>query len=49
MENKQMDGHVKTLIEKASTARTGDEAVRYSQAACNAANALRVLAEMPKL
>lgn len=32
--------HVETLIEKASKADKSEDAMRFSQAACNAANAL---------
>lgn len=35
--------HVETLIEKAAKAETADEAMRFSQAACNAANAMCAL------
>lgn len=38
--------HAEELLEKASKASTGGEAMAYSQAACNAANAARVLAEL---
>lgn len=37
---------VEVLLEKASTASDADQAVRFSQAAFNAANTLRVLDEM---
>ncbi len=36
--------HVMMLIEKASLATDHDQAMKYSQAACNAANALCTLA-----
>ncbi|MQX90273.1 hypothetical protein [Sinorhizobium meliloti] len=32
--------HVETLIEKAANAEKSEDAVRFSQAACNAANAM---------
>jgi len=38
-----MEQHVETLIEKAASAKTATEAMQFSQAACNAANALAVL------
>jgi hypothetical protein len=37
---------VKTMITKAAKSNTADEAMRYSQAACNAANALLTLASI---
>jgi hypothetical protein len=36
------------LIEKASEAGKSDDALKYSQAACNAANALCALSNLPK-
>lgn len=38
---------VKDLVKKAKDAKTAHEALQFSQAACNAANALRTLADMP--
>ena len=38
------EDHVMMLIEKASMASDHDQAMKYSQAACNAANALCTLA-----
>ena len=38
-----MEKEVKSLIAKAEKAATGGEALAYSQAACNAANAMRAL------
>jgi hypothetical protein len=35
--------HITTLIEKAAKAEKSDDAMRYSQAATNAANALATL------
>lgn len=35
--------HVKTLIEKAAEAKQSHDALHFSQAACNAANALCAL------
>lgn len=40
--------HVKELIEKASKAQKSEGAMRFSQAACNAANAIAVLENLPK-
>jgi hypothetical protein len=37
---------VETLLRKAADATNAAEAMSYSQAACNSANALRVLAEI---
>lgn len=39
---------VHDLIAKSAKAATADEAMKYSQAACNAANALRVLTDNVK-
>lgn len=39
---------VKTLIEKAANSEKPDDALKFSQAAVNVANALRVQADMPK-
>lgn len=44
-----MSEEVKTLITKARNAEKSDDALKFSQAACNAANALRVLADMTNL
>lgn len=38
-----METDVKNLIKKAEAAKTADEAMKYSQAAVNAANALSAL------
>lgn len=40
--------HVKELIEKASKAEKSEDAMRFSQAACNAGNAIAVLENMKK-
>ncbi len=40
-----METEVKSLATKAANALTADEAMKYSQAACNVANALRALAD----
>jgi hypothetical protein len=39
---------VETLLKKAASAAQAPEAVNFAQAACNAANALRVLAEIER-
>lgn len=41
--------HVEALIEKAAKTSNAAEAINFAQAACNAANALRVLAETERL
>lgn len=38
--------HVETLLKKAADAPDAPAAVNYAQAACNAANALRVMTEI---
>lgn len=43
-----MDDRVHALINKAKNTEKSDDALKFSQAALNAANALRVLADMPK-
>ena len=40
-----MENHVKELIVKAAAASAANEALMFSQAACNAANAIRALAD----
>jgi len=47
MDAKQIT-HVEKLLDKASNASGAPEAVNFAQAACNAANALRVLAEIER-
>ncbi len=44
-----MNEEVKELIAKAAKAHTSEDAMRFSQAACNAANALQVLAYTEKV
>ncbi len=39
---------VQDMVDKAANADKSDDALKYSQAALNAANALRVLFEMEK-
>lgn len=39
---------VETLLEKASSAPDAAQAINFAQAACNAANALRVLSEIDR-
>lgn len=41
-----MENEVKSLVTKAEQAKSADDAMKYSQAACNAANALRVLVDI---
>lgn len=40
---------VETLLNKAANTTSAPEAVNFSQAACNAANALRVLMDIERL
>jgi hypothetical protein len=37
---------IETLLQKASDAKDAAQAVNFAQAACNAANAVRVMAEI---
>lgn len=46
MDAKQRVTIVETLLNSASIAKDAAQAVNFAQAACNAANALRVLAEI---
>lgn len=39
-----MEKHVETMIEKAAKSDKSDDALKFSQAACNAANAMCALA-----
>jgi hypothetical protein len=48
MELEPMDTEVKSLIEKAAKANSADEAMKYAQAALNAANAIIGLDHMNK-
>ena len=41
-----MEKQIESLCEKAEKANTSGEALQYSQAACNVANALRVVSEV---
>lgn len=41
--------NVETLCDKASNAQDAAQAVNFAQAACNAANALRVLADIERI
>lgn len=43
-----MEKHVEALIKKAADSATADDAMRFSQAACNAANAMCALKEAKK-
>lgn len=40
-----MTRHIEELVSKAATAETSDDAMRFSQAACNAANAMCALTQ----
>lgn len=40
-----MYDHIEALITKAAKAEKSDDALKFSQAACNAANALRVMTD----
>lgn len=44
----KLEETVKDAAEKSKSAKSGDEAMKYAQAALNAAQALSVLAHMPK-
>lgn len=44
-----MEKHVEELIEKAAKAVEAHHAMNFSQAACNAANTMRVLADIKAL
>ena len=39
-----MEKQVETLVKKASEAKSADDAMKFAQAACNAANAMCALA-----
>lgn len=43
-----MEDQVKSLIKKAAEANSAEDAMKFSQAACNAAKAARELAEIEK-
>lgn len=43
---KDMTKHIEALVQKAGETNKSDDAMRFSQAACNAANALAVLDNM---
>lgn len=45
----ELSKHVESLIEKAANAKTSEDAMRLSQAACNAANAMCSLAHAQSL
>jgi hypothetical protein len=42
------NAHVEQLIQKAAAAEKADEAMKFAQAACNAANALVALSNIKK-
>ncbi len=44
-----MKDHVETLIKKAAEVASADEAMKFAQAACNAANAMCALASEKSL
>ena len=44
----KLEEAVKDAAEKSKSAKSGDEAMKYTQAALNAAHALATLANMPK-
>ena len=44
-----MQKHVEAMIEKAAKAEKSDDAMKFSQAACNAANAMCALASEKKI
>ncbi len=46
--SKEMKKHIESLIEKADQAEDGAEAMRFSQAAVNAANAVEILITLSK-
>jgi hypothetical protein len=41
--------HIETLLKKAADATDAAQAMNYAQAACNAANALRALADIKRI
>ena len=43
MELEPMEKEIKSLIQKAASAEKSEDAMRFSQAACNASNALLAL------
>lgn len=43
-----MEKQVESLMKKAVEATSSDDAMKFAQAACNAANAMRVLADIEK-
>ena len=44
----KLEEAVKDAAEKSKSAKSGDDAMKYAQAALNATQALAVLAHMPK-
>jgi hypothetical protein len=46
MENIDVSKAVKSLVEKANEAKDANDALKYSQAACNAANAMACLSSI---
>lgn len=49
MNNDALETHVKSMIAKAADSPKSDDALKFSQAACNAANAMCSLATSRKL
>lgn len=48
MENIDVTKEVESLVKKAAEAEKADDALKFSQAACNAANAMACLRHIPK-
>lgn len=48
MSYKDSKKHVEELIKKAADAKRSEDAMRFSQSACNAGNAIVALANLPK-
>ena len=48
MENIDVSKEVESLVKKAELAEKADDALKFSQAACNAANAMACLRSIPK-
>lgn len=48
METIDVTKEVKSLVEKAETAEKADDALKFSQAACNAANAMACIGSIKR-
>jgi hypothetical protein len=48
MENIDVSKEVESLVKKAAEAEDSNDALQFSQAACNAANAMACLRNIPK-